>query len=491
MQISLNMLKYLWLTLVILFVPIIVNAQFNGSMLNEYQYGNIPSDESGDFNSIYTRALLDYQYKDFRLSTGLQLYQTPYEDRNYVNLSSAQLNYQTEKISVNVGNYQEVLGKGLLLRNYQIPNAVIEDLGFRSKQYFYTDILGASATLQLKNMTLKALWGYSLNNLYPPTESWEQRRYDELAGAETHFNIRDQRIGASFLSVNNELEESYYGMLHSGGSFLNYFSYYVGYASYLGGSGKDDLKGDSYAAYGSLNAYINSFGLSLEYKNYKNFLLGAGVNEPPALVKEHSYKLLNRSTHVLQPTNETGIQLEVFYNVNLFSTITANYTLANNDFGEDLTYQEWFLEYSGSVFSNTDLKVFVDFAQDPFKGEEDRISIGSSIDQSLGTNFGVVFDIEGQDFTRYEESVNNFYSGLTFRYQSKLFLGLQGEYSTDSFVTEDSKYWIGGNIQYKPHNKHTFNVFVGERRGGPACSAGICYEVLDFRGVEVRWAARL
>ena len=43
--------------------------------------------------------------------------------------------------------------------------------------------------------------------------------------------------------------------------------------------------------------------------------MGTGLNEPPALVKEHTYKVLNRSTHVLDPVNETGVQFEAYYSL--------------------------------------------------------------------------------------------------------------------------------------------------------------------------------
>jgi hypothetical protein len=33
-------------------------------------------------------------------------------------------------------------------------------------------------------------------------------------------------------------------------------------------------------------------------------------------------------------------------------------------------------------------------------------------------------------------------------------------------------------------------MFTGRRRGGPACNAGVCYEVLDFYGVEFRFTTR-
>ena len=33
-------------------------------------------------------------------------------------------------------------------------------------------------------------------------------------------------------------------------------------------------------------------------------------------------------------------------------------------------------------------------------------------------------------------------------------------------------------------------LFAGERRGGTACTSGTCYEVLAFRGAEMRFLTR-
>lgn len=66
------------------------------------------------------------------------------------------------------------------------------------------------------------------------------------------------------------------------------------------------------AFYGNLNYSMNKIGFSLEWKNYQNFLIASGINEPPALVREHSYLVLNRSTNVLLPDNESGVQFEFF-----------------------------------------------------------------------------------------------------------------------------------------------------------------------------------
>jgi len=50
--------------------------------------------------------------------------------------------------------------------------------------------------------------------------------------------------------------------------------------------------------------------------------------------------------------------------------------------------------------------------------------------------------------------------------------------------------WFGADFSYKIDNHNTLSIFAGQRRGGPACTSGICYEVLDFEGVELRFTTK-
>ncbi len=484
------MRKYFYTFLINAVIPIVTYAQFSGTALTDYQYGKLPNESTNSFHSVYSKVDLNYQIKNIKLGTEVQLYQSPYSDRNYLDLSKARANYQNQYFNITLGNYNEVLGKGILLRNYEIPGAVIEDLSFRTKQYFYTDIIGGNFTFTGKKNSLKILWGYTLNNLYPPTQSWELRRSDEVVGMELNHQINKQEIEISGLRVLNDYEESYYGMLSLSGNISKSLNYYLGYAEYLDGEGKSNEEKDASAIYANISLSLEKFGANLEYKKYNKFLIGSGINEPPALVREHSYPLLNRSTHVLQPSDEKGIQLETFYQLDIFSLLTFNYTYAINQFVKDYRYHELFLEYSGLVFNESDLKLFADFANDPFKDEENRITLGFALDKVVNKSWGIIIEGEGQKFNRLNDGVNNYMMSITARNKSKLYAGIITEWSNDSYITEKNKWWFGANMRYKATNNHTLQLFAGERRGGPACSAGVCYEVLDFKGLELRWIAR-
>ena len=464
-------------------------AQFSGTNLLEYQYGKLPDNNENMFHGVYSKPIINYKWGKFKTSVGLQIYQSPYADRNYTDVSWLSTNYKNKHWDVSLGNFNSTLARGILLRSFEIPGALLEDLSFRGKHYFYKDILGASVGFRKKKFSLRAMWGYTLNYVFPPSVPLKNRRQDEIAAFSGNFKLNKQTIGLSTIRVANDTSEMYYGAGELSGDITSNLNYYVSYAQKLSDVDKNNKV---HAIYGSLNFTFDTFGISAEWKDYNNFLLGTGLNEPPALVKEHTYKVLNRSTHVLNPSNETGVQFEAYYSPNLNTSININYTKATNQFGKTFDYEEWFLELS-SVFSDkTDFRVFIDYAQDQVKNESNRFSSGFFVNHSLPYHVkNLIFEFNTQTFKRDEITTINHVGDLTLRYKSKLFLTILAEWSNDRFLTNNSRVWFGSTVNYKWNNKNTFTLFAGERRGGPACNAGICYEILDFKGLEFRWVSRL
>ena len=46
--------------------------------------------------------------------------------------------------------------------------------------------------------------------------------------------------------------------------------------------------------------------------------------------------------------------------------------------------------------------------------------------------------------------------------------------------------YLGLNVRTEVRPGHELQVFYGERRGGRACTAGTCYDVLSCKGVDIR-----
>jgi hypothetical protein len=92
-----------------------------------------------------------------------------------------------------------------------------------------------------------------------------------------------------------------------------------------------------------------------------------------------------------------------------------------------------------------------------------------------------------------------FYNGflsLSVAQGQKISIALIGEFTTDITFTdqprtfeieEGPRYWLGSQITGTVAGRHRLSLFFGARRGGPACTSGICYEVQDFSGAEFRY----
>ncbi|MGL1889551.1 MAG: DUF6029 family protein [Reichenbachiella sp.] len=466
-------------------------AQLSGQNIGEFQYGQVPGD-TAKFASIYDRLVLDYDHKALKVGVTLEQYWTEYADRNYIKPNQVRIQYKTDNWDIKLGNFYETLGRGTLMRTYQVPGAVLEDLSYRSRNFFHRDFLGAFVKYQGEAWSVKALAGQPLNNVYPPTQDYELRRPDSLAVLGGDYQIKSHKIEYNAMYLNNEFVDKWYSMMNAGGNILPFLSYYTELTIDNEGSAFGDE--EEFGWYANLNFEFEKLSITTEFKDYNNFVIGEAVNEPPALIKQHTYRVLNRSTHVPIPTNETGWQIEALYYFEDGSTLTFNHARALNDFGKEFIFQEYFLEY-GKMFGNKyDVKVFVDYANDDIKGEEKRTSLGFDVDYLMKKRRSINVEFEYQTFERFETRASNVLTSLAFNQGSKFTASLLTEYSSDNAVTEDDKdykVWMGGNLKYKPNYKNTFLFFGGTRRGGPACTSGVCYEILDFEGVELRYNRRI
>jgi Family of unknown function (DUF6029) len=477
--------KLVFLALLLLYLISTTNsqAQFYGTNLLETQYGKLPTD-SINFGTVYDRGTLGYTYKNFTAAVSLENYYTRYEQRNYTELTQYSLKYNSDILDIALGNFNETIGRGTLLRSFEIPGAILEDQGFRSRNYFYRDVQGISAKLKLKDFTTKIIWGKPLNNVFPPNQDNSLRRIDEIKAIYSDYTFKKQTLGATFLALNNDKGDSNYTMFTLSGVLSPKINYYTEFSN-------DIENANAHAYYGNINFVFENLGITAEVKDYTNFLLGSGFNEVPALIKEHTYKVLNRSTHVVQPIDESGYQIEAYYTFPDASVLTINNALAKNELNKDFIFQEYFAEYDFTMAKKHEVKLFLDYAEDPFKNQSNRISTGAYIDWKTGEHSSIKTEYEFQNFNRGTEKVQNQVFTLGYAFKSKWILAVVNELSNDSFLTDKSwKTWIGGNIKYQINNANSLQLFAGQRRGGPACNAGICYEVLDYEGVELRWTTR-
>jgi hypothetical protein len=252
----------------------------------------------------------------------------------------------------------------------------------------------------------------------------------------------------------------------------------------------------THAFYGGLNTYIGGLGLSIEFKDYNKFDLG--YNDPPPLVKEHQYVLLNRSTHSTEAINEKGWQAEAFYTLRSGHEINVNWAESVNDiFDRRYLFQEQFIELTYHLSDVNDIKGFIDRSLQTLFAVEDQYTSGVFWENEWLEQWGSAIAVEYQTFKRVLETtdkVENMAASFSLSKAPGISLAMVTESSTDSNDLPDGKtkeYWLNGTVSYQYSTKHLLSLFYGKRRGGRACTAGLCYEILPFEGIEFRLNSNL
>lgn len=485
------------ISIVLLFPVIQVFGQLSGNNLMEYQLGNLPYTEPTALSSHYDQLNLGYRYKGLKATVRYEQFLSQNEGSSYYELSQFQVHYRKDKLELRVGNIYETLGNGLLLRGYEVAGSVYEQEAYRTRYGFYRDLLGFSAKYTGDIWYFQALRGKSLVNTLPPTLEPNERRTDLVEGMETGVSLFSQTLGMILMRKSSPLDdELFYSLLFSG-SLFELFSYNLEYAHDVVKDqplmGMNDKS--RYGFYGSLGFALGSFGLSFEYKDYHNMFIGSGISDPPTAVREQKYKVLNRSIHVPQLTDESGIQLEAYYSFTNGERLVLNYTRAANELFLDYLFNELFLEFSFEPGSKNSFTVFADYASDQFKFEDKRAAGGVVWDYSLAGAWSSQLHLEYQYIEREivdQDIIHNGVMILGLSRSPQLSFSLIWELSTDPYLTDLSgspkkiRHWPGAQASYRINNANTLSLFAGKRRGGPACSSGICYEVLDFQGIELR-----
>jgi len=491
-------------------------SQWYGTNTFEFQLGNLPYERDTDFTTSYNQLNLYYDSDRISLYGKLEQFFTPIEERNYFDLTQKRFQFQDDNFRLRVGNFYETLGRGLLLRSYDIPGSVFEDEFNRVRYAFFQDLEGVAIDYTTDQFEIKALRARPLFNPLPPNfEPDSLRRPDLVEAIQGNFYATDDlNIGGILMRSNSSTSEfREFGAFMMDFNLNDYVQLFSEYAFETKDAFSFDSEEDAFGFYAGTNFYYDAFGGSIEYKSYNNLRLGNGFNDPPSLIKEHTYPVLNRSTHVLNTSGETGIQIEVYYNFVDGHSALFNYTRAEHGTFVDFDYVEYFFEGLYQFSDRLSFKTFFDYAIDDENGEEDRIAIGFIPEIIFQNSNSFILDLQYQQFVREEfdlsvgefgdfvpQTSRNYYISFSYSFSSDFTISSVIEASTDLQLTDNprtiidvednTRYWVGGNALYKANSSNTIEVFAGKRRGGPACTSGICYEILDFEGVELRLTTR-
>jgi hypothetical protein len=461
----------------------------------------LPRAPRGDHLPTYYNHLSIEFRRDFLLAGArVQNFASPDIDVDYSHFSQRYLEASWRWVNFRAGNSFAIIGRGILLRSFELPGFLYEDPERRQRHGVIRDIDGWRATLTPGPFEIMALSGRPVDPLEPPNE--ETRRLDKIRGAQASVRLHGNvRVGGGYLEFHENsalplatrfaqfsLKPAFAAM---GLRDLD-ADFYAEYATIQGKDafGKFDAK-HPHAFYFSGTLAYAAWGGCFEYKDYRDFALG--INDPPSLVRENSEVLLNRATHVLLAEAEQGIQAEISLAPRPAWRVTANYSAASNDLHgppPTLRYTEKMLaiEWFGDPLTG---KIFVDASRDDILFERERFTSGIAGDYHFTGGSTVGADLQWQRIRRaasgfFDYEFTNFYSALKLGGWKKFSFSAQLERSSDPFETATVKYWPGAGIGWQPDSRIALQFFGGKRRGGNACDHGYCIQVQPFSGIELR-----
>jgi len=482
-------------------------SQFSGSNLASFQAGNQPYTEPADQSNLYDQLNIRYNQENFTLGLRSEIYQIN-TAAEYTTISQKFVRYRSDDLYIQVGNFNEIFGKGLLLRTFEIPGSIYEVYGQRYG--FYKDIEGLSVRYQNKYISAKFLYGRPLDRSLPPSFGKRERRPILVYGSEIDLLTMESIIpGIIYLksSADNEIsgspdEDEYFG-LNLDGQVSDNIQLYTEYAAKGNGFDGNNIFNDSQGFYTSASIGLDRVYITGEYKYYNNFTLV--YNDPPPALREHSFVLLNRSTHVTNLANERGYQLELLLNLNNSNTITINHARGSNDIANsDKSYQSYYVDLSYYFMEQNLLKTFFDYSTDESEFQDNRFTAGALLESPVSDLWSLSGEIQYQQydhnlplspiFGNLDQNIKNIFFSFVLDYSPTFSIGTAVELSNDNRETDPNLTgrpevfisWPSLNMSYQYNQQNTISLFCGKRRGGNACTGGICYQVLPFDGLELR-----
>ncbi len=490
-------------------------AQLSVSIFSEYQLGNLPSFRPSNLTTLYNQVNLEHRQDNTTIGLRYEEFQSGLEERSYKHFSQRFVEWQKGAVKVRVGNFYSTLGRGLVMRAYELPNVVFEQRQFRRRYGYYRDIDGVLFEGTWKKFEIVAFRGSPLNNAFPPQLHNFSRRAGIVEGGQIVLRPKNWLMfGDAYSRITTSLKpQTEYNSIFSQIS-LNQVLRRAGvkrgslklYAEHARANSQIDnffstAKEKPHATYLALNFSANRVGLSAEYKDYRNF--ENGINLPPIGVMEHGYYLLNRSTHELLSNYEKGYQLEMTIRPTDDIFLLANTSIATNSLPfDEFTFAEKFLDATFYITTELTAKAFYDWSKDEIKSEKNRNTGGVNLEWAFWRQYGLTVDLQHQSVERafsstLQEKFKNTYLALAVSKSPLFSIGMAYDRSTDPVETDrpetpelyetKSKSWVSGVASFQLNMSHEISLFYGSRRGGLVCLSGTCFEVLPFEGMEIRW----
>ncbi len=494
-------------------------AQVSFANLLEVQSGNLPFRTPENRYSLYDQLHVDARFGHVRFGLRFEGDGNSEDRRTYRALTQRYADWTDSRLRVRVGNFHTIVGRGLVHRSFELPGVVLDKDGARSKYGFSRDLDGALVEAGRGPVEVRTFAGRPNGGELSPGISGVDRYRGFLGGGQIALRLPGAGlIGAGYVRSTSDGEQQQelgtgfagldpLALLHVRGAALPLYAEYAQLDRSLGDWWRFGTAGDvPHALYASGSLSVGPVGVTAEWKDYAGFRLG--TNDPPSLVREHAWALLNRNTHVLDaggtspPTGERGFQLEGAIRLPRTAVLTLNLTRSDLRRFTPGRFEERFVQLEVTEVHGVPLALaaFFDRGEDTDLQVEGREVFGGSAQLTMREAYSGTVEYERQSATRaFDGSFRDDLVSFSAARAGWGSLALVLERSTDP-AQEDpdealtpgiqARRFLAGILNARLSEHHELTLFVGERRGGRACTAGTCYEVLPLKGAELRLTSR-
>jgi hypothetical protein len=539
-----------WLLLLVVF-PTSLQAQSNiqYSVSNLLRYGN----ERDRINTVVTHHdILEnltetkIAISDFLLGFRL-LYDAPPEfGVDFFGIKKRYLEFNKDDLYIRAGNSFTLYGRGLALNLFENRGLAFDTgldgikmeyktrmakFGFTAGDIHYLDILDLS---RIEDYRIRA-------------GSVELNPYPFLSFG---FNLASGKtlqpafpLQASIQFAQFDIPE-YFGKLT-----VDNVDFYASYAEKRTTVYNDTLgRHLGTAFYGSASYSEESFGVSVEYKDYRFGITDQeerndrqrakrafAFQNAPIVHKEHSFTLLSRYPHVIDFNDEVGFQVDVFYTAFRQLTGSINFAAASRHYSYDSVGVKYitgvpFTKYGSSARKMSFLpsfaakyspfwEAYIDFMYYLEDGGADYALIGFNrrsediadelhtpanpkgaidsrrttaipvaVQYTVGENWVLKFTSERQwvydDANSAQKRFYNHLLSLGIANSPTYSITIRYEVTSDFGTIDQRRDWTAIDALYKISNSHTVTITVGGDRGGQVCANGVCRVVNPFLGVR-------
>jgi hypothetical protein len=292
-------------------------------------------------------------------------------------------------------------------------------------------------------------------------------------------------------------------------------------------------KSIGFGYYGAFSYNKDGLGMTMDYKNYsfderdpfeKSDITRPTrmmpYQNPPIVMKEHSYTLLTRAIHEVDFNDETGLQLEVLKafgentELNLNASLSSRHSFytfdqsifvfkkqeRNGDFlpspsKEYSPYWELFGEVVHYFNESTYMKLALarrdkTFYDEFFGGLNNHLIKSTIVPAQINHTFSSFYSIEGQveyekvydNFNERQTHYNNYLFTVINTFVSQLTLTFRYEITNNEFDVSERKDWFTIESGFRINQGNTVVASYGRERGGQVCSNGVCRYIQPFEG---------